>query len=72
MNKQPQTDERPAHRRGRPTVEEDEKKRAATFRLSPEAHKLIGALGKEMGLSQASVVETAVRDLAKARGVKST
>jgi len=65
-----ETDTRPAHRRGRPALESSEKKRAATFRLSPEAHGLIGALGTDMGLSQASVVETAVRDMAKARGVK--
>ncbi len=70
MDNSPAIDTRPAHRRGRPTLENDEKKRAATFRLSPEAHKLIGALGAEMGLSQASIVETAVRDLAKVRGVK--
>jgi hypothetical protein len=70
MDNQPKIDTRPAHRRGRPTVDDNEKKRAATFRLSPEAHRLIGALGIDMGLSQASVVETAVRDLAKTRGVK--
>ncbi len=64
------TDTRPAHRRGRPTLEESEKKRAATYRLSPEAHRLIGELGAVMGLSQASIIETAVRDLAKVRGVK--
>jgi len=70
MENQTATDERPAHRRGRPPLENDEKKRAATFRLSPEAHRLIVALGAAMGLSQASIVETAVRDLAKVRGIK--
>lgn len=63
-------EERPAHRRGRPVMEEAEKKRAATFRLSPEAHELIGAVARNMGLSQAAVIETAVRDLAKARGLR--
>jgi hypothetical protein len=51
-------------------MKEEEKKRAGTFRLSPEAHDLITALVTDMGLSQAAVLETAVRDLAKARGVK--
>ncbi len=64
------SDARPNHRRGRPIMEESEKKRAGTFRLSPEAHDLITALVADMGLSQASVIETAVRDLAKARGLK--
>ncbi len=61
---------RPLHRRGRPSVQDSEKKRAATYRLSPEAHRLIGALVSDMGLSQAAIVETAVRDLATARGLR--
>ena len=61
---------RPAHRRGRPVMSETEKKRAATYRLSPEARELIGVIADDMGLSQASVVETAVRELASARGLR--
>jgi hypothetical protein len=64
------TDTRPFHRRGRKVLDATERKRAATFRLSPEAFTLIGALVDEMGLSQASIVETAIRDLATARGVR--
>jgi hypothetical protein len=51
-------------------MEDSEKKRAATFRLSPKALDLIAALVDDMGLSQAAVIETSVRDLAKKRGVK--
>ncbi len=70
MSNQPTLDARPAHRRGRPVMEDSEKKRAATFRLSPKALDLIAALVDDMGLSQAAVIETSVRDLAKKRGVK--
>lgn len=45
-------------------------KAATSFRLSIEAHALIAALADDTGLSQASVVEMALRDLAKRRGVK--
>jgi hypothetical protein len=51
-------------------MQDSEKKRAATYRLSPEAHRLIGVLVSDMGLSQASVVETAIRELATARGLR--
>jgi hypothetical protein len=51
-------------------MSENEKKRAATYRLSPEARELIGVIADDMGLSQASVVETAVRELATARGLR--
>ncbi len=63
-------DTRPVNRRGRPAMEDQEKKRPMTARLSPEAHTLIGALVSDMGLSQAAVIETAVRDLAKARKLR--
>lgn len=62
--------ERPANRRGRPVKAEADRKRAATYRLSPEAHELIAAVAQDMGLSQAAVIETAVRDLATARGLR--
>jgi hypothetical protein len=65
-----EADARPLNRRGRPVMEENEKKRPMTARLSPEAHNLIGALVRDMGLSQAAVIETAVRDLAKARKLR--
>ncbi len=64
------TEPRPLHRRGRPLMQDSDKKRAATYRLSPEAHRLIGVLVDDMGLSQASVVETAIRELATARGLR--
>jgi hypothetical protein len=51
-------------------MEDKDKKRPMTARLSPEAHTLIGALVRDMGLSQAAVIETAVRDLAKARKLR--
>ncbi len=69
-NQATEVENRPNYRKGRPTLEESEKKRPATYRLSPEAHDLIASLVKDMGLSQAAVVETAVRDLAKARGLR--
>lgn len=40
---------------------------AVSFRLSAEAIRLIRDLAKQMGLSHASVVELAIRDLAKRR-----
>lgn len=45
-------------------------KQATSFRLSVPARRLIEALAEETGLSQASVVEIALRDMAKRRGVK--
>jgi hypothetical protein len=65
-----EADTRPLNRRGRPIMEDKDKKRPMTARLSPEAHTLIGALVRDMGLSQAAVIETAVRDLAKARKLR--
>lgn len=41
------------------------KKRATSFRLSPEALALIKALGERLGIPQAAVVEMAVRLLAE-------
>ncbi len=45
-------------------------KQATSFRLSVAARGLIVALSEDSGLSQASVVEIALRDMAKKRGVK--
>lgn len=45
-------------------------KGAVSFRLSEQARLLLPALAAESGLSQASVVEVALRDMAKRRGVK--
>lgn len=54
--------------RGRPAT--GNTKSATSFRLSDPARMLLGALAQESGLSQASVVEVALRDMAKRRGVK--
>ena len=56
-------------RRGRPP-KNGPLKRATSFRLSVEARQLIDALAIDTGLSQASVVEVALRDMAKRRDVK--
>jgi predicted DNA-binding protein len=40
-------------------------KKGTSFRLSDEALRLIALLTAHLGLSQASVVELAVRDLAR-------
>ncbi len=45
-------------------------KQAVSFRLSVEARRLMESLATDSGLSQASVVELALRDMAKRRGVK--
>ena len=42
-------------------------KTATSYRLSAEALSLIKKLAKEHGISQASVIEMAVRKLAKAK-----
>lgn len=44
-------------------------KTAVSFRLSVAAKKSMVALARETGLSQASVIELALRDFAKKRGV---
>jgi hypothetical protein len=41
-----------------------------SFRLSDEGKKILIALAADTGVSQTSVVEMALRDLAKARGLK--
>ena len=44
-------------------------KTSTSFRLSETGRTLIAQLSQDTGLSQASVVEMAVRDLANARGI---
>ncbi len=55
-------------RRGRPPVETP--KTSTSFRLSTTARQLLATLTEDSGLSQASVIEVALRDMAKARGLK--
>jgi hypothetical protein len=45
-------------------------KSATSFRLSAQARRILEALSVDTGISQASVVEQALRDMAKRRGVK--
>ncbi len=44
-------------------------KPSTSFRLSPLALKLLALLAVELGLSQASTLEVAIRELAKRKGV---
>jgi hypothetical protein len=46
-------------------------KNPASYRLSEEALVLIEQLAKAMGLSRTSVIEVAIRQLAKKEGVQS-
>lgn len=57
-------------RRGRPR--KSELKTPTSFRLSPTARGLLAALADNSGLSHASVLEMALRDMAKRRGVKTS
>jgi hypothetical protein len=41
------------------------KKQQANFRLTDDARNLLGGLSKKLGISQAAVVEIALRDLAE-------
>ncbi len=43
---------------------------ATSYRLSPAALELVGKLADKFGLSQAGIVELAVRKLAEAEGIK--
>lgn len=56
-------------KRGRPPSTKPHKT-PTSFRLSAGAQALLLALADDMGLSQASVIETVLRDVAKTRGVK--
>ena len=46
------------------------KNQAMSFRFTPEAKIFISALSKHLGISQASVIEIAVRDLARRNGLE--
>lgn len=45
-------------------------KKGTSFRLSPTALELIGRLTGKLGLSQAGVIEMAVRKLAQTEGIQ--
>lgn len=45
-------------------------KESISFRLSPEAIELIKALAKKLGVSQAAVMEIAIRKLAESENVQ--
>jgi len=45
-------------------------KRGTSFRISDEGLRLLAELAKSMGISQASVLEIAIRLLAKREGVE--
>jgi len=45
-------------------------KKATSFRLSEEMLRLLALLAAELGISQASALEVAVRESTKKRGIK--
>ncbi len=45
-------------------------KKMSTFRLTPVAREIIENLSEKMGVSQAAVIEMAVRRLAKEEGIQ--
>jgi predicted DNA-binding protein len=59
-------------RRGRPLMRADEKKKSTSFYLSDETREDLRALAADTRLSQASVVETLVRDAARKMKAAST
>ncbi len=60
MNTMSETQNKPQRRTKAPT----------SFRFSSTAAKLLAALAEDTGQSQTGVIELALRDLAKARGVE--
>lgn len=48
----------------------DMKKNPTSIRLSDEGKRLLALLAEKMGVSQAAVLELAIRDKAKREGVK--
>jgi hypothetical protein len=62
------TTEATPRRRGRP-LSNKPLKTPTSFRLSAEGHAILLALADDMGLSNASVIETVLRDAAKLRGI---
>ena len=47
-----------------------ETKRLTSVRLSPEAKRLLALLADKLSISQAAVLELAIRDKAKREGIK--
>jgi hypothetical protein len=47
----------------------ERKKLGVYFWLTPQAKELIVAIAEHLGLTQAAVIEVAVRDLAEKRGI---
>jgi len=45
-------------------------KQATSIRLTPEAKSLIKELAKKLGISQAAIMEIAIRRLAESEGVR--
>jgi predicted transcriptional regulator len=45
-------------------------KQATSIRLTPEAKRLLAMLAEKLGLSQAAILELAIREKAKREGVK--
>ncbi len=45
-------------------------KQATSIRLTPEAKRLIKELAKKLGVTQASIIEIAIRRLAEIEGVE--
>ncbi len=45
-------------------------KKPTSIRLSDEAKRLRKLLAKQMGISQAAVLEVAIRELAEKKGIK--
>ncbi len=61
-----------AKRRGRPSMRDDEKKKSTSFYLSDETRDDLRVLAGDMRLSQASVIETLVRDASRKLKAAST
>lgn len=47
-----------------------ETKHLTSIRLSPEARRLLASLAKQLGISQAAVMEVAIREKAKREKVQ--
>ena len=47
-----------------------DKKQPTSLRLSPEAKRLLAELARKLGVTQAAIVEMAIRRFAESEGVK--
>ncbi len=47
-----------------------DKKQPTSLRLSPEAKRLLAELAKKLGVTQAAIIEMAIRRFAESEGVK--